>query len=40
MISEDEGSQFTSQEFTKVLQQRRVKISMDGKGHYQDNIFA
>ena len=36
----DQGSQFTSQEFTQALQQRGVKISMDGKGRYQDNILA
>ncbi len=40
MFNTDQGSQFTSQEFTKVLQHRGVKISMDGKGRYQDNIFA
>ena len=34
------GSQFTSLEFTRVLQERGVKISMDGKGRYQDNIFV
>ena len=37
--SKDGGSQFTSQEFTQVLQERGVKISMDGKGRYTDNIF-
>ena len=36
----DQGSQFTSQEFTQVLQDRGVKISMDGKGRYADNIFV
>ena len=35
-----QGSQFTSREFTQVLQDRGVKISMDGKGRYQDNIFV
>ncbi len=34
------GSQFTSLEFTQVLQDRSVRISMDGKGRYQDNIFV
>ena len=34
------GSQFTSLEFTQVLQDGGVKISMDGKGRYQDNIFV
>ena len=36
----DQGSQFTSLEFTQVLQDRGVKISMDGKGRYKDNIFV
>ena len=40
IFNTDQGSQFTSQEFTQILQQRRVKISMDGKGRYQDNILA
>ncbi len=40
IFNTDQGSQFTSQEFTLTLQQRGVKISMDGKGRYQDNILA
>ena len=36
----DQGSQFTSLEFTQVLQEHGVKISMDGKGRYTDNIFV
>ena len=40
VFNTDQGSQFTSQEFTQVLQDRGVKISMDGKGRYQDNIFV
>ena len=34
------GSQFTSLEFTQALQEHGVKISMDGKGRYTDNIFV
>ena len=34
------GSQFTSPEFNQVLQEQGVRISMDGKGRYQDNIFV
>ena len=34
------GSQFTSWEFTQVLKDRGVGISMDGKGRYSDNIFG
>ena len=40
MFNTNQGSQFTSQEFTQVLQDRGVKISMDGKGRYADNIFV
>ena len=40
VFNTDQGSQFTSLEFTQVLQDRRVKISMDGKGRYADNIFV
>ena len=39
VFNTDQGSRFTSQEFTQVLQQRGVRISMDGKGRYADNIF-
>ena len=35
-----QGSQFTSLEFTQVLQEHGIKISMDGKGRYTDNIFV
>ena len=38
--SKDGGSQFTSGEFTQVLRDHEVKISMDGKGRYADNIFV
>ena len=40
IFNTDQGSQFTRQEFTQALRQRGVKISMDGKGRYQDNILA
>ena len=32
VFNTDQGSQFTSLEFTQVLQEHGVKISMDGKG--------
>ena len=35
-----QGSQFTSREFTQMLQDPSVRISMDGRGRYQDNIFV
>ena len=40
VFNTDQGSQFTSWEFTQVLQEHGVRISMDGKGRYQDNIFV
>ena len=40
MFNTDQGSQFTSGEFTQVLQDHGVKISMDGMGRYTDNIFV
>jgi putative transposase len=36
----DQGSQFTSEGFTELLEQHGVRISMDGKGRYTDNIFV
>ncbi len=40
VFNTDQGSRFTSLEFTQVLQEYGVKISMDGRGRYSDNIFA
>ena len=40
VFNTDQGSQFTSGEFIQTLQGHRVKISMDGKGRYQGNIFV
>ena len=40
VFNTDQGSQFTSWEFTQVLQEHGVKISMDGKARYADNIFV
>lgn len=41
IINSDQGSQFTSVEYTTLLEQRDkpIKISMDGKGRAIDNIF-
>jgi putative transposase len=36
----DQGSQFTSTDFTGKLLAHGVKISMDGKGRFVDNIFV
>lgn len=35
----DQGSQFTSEVFIKVLKKHEVKISMDGKGRALDNVY-
>ena len=39
IFNTDQGSQFTSDAFTKVLLDAGVRISMDGKGRAMDNIF-
>jgi putative transposase len=39
IFNSDQGSQFTSKEFTEHLQKEKVKISMDGRGRCYDNIF-
>ena len=40
IFNTDQGSQFTSEAFTELLKQHGVRISMDGKGRYRDNIFV
>ena len=40
VFNTDQGSQFTSNDFTKVLLEAGVQISMDGKGRVFDNIFV
>jgi len=39
IFNSDQGSQFTSQDFTEILERRGVRISMDGSGSYTDNLF-
>lgn len=39
IFNTDQGVQFTSAEFTGVLTIRGIRVSMDGKGRYLDNIF-
>ena len=36
----DQGGQFTSEDFTGVLKQHDIRISMDGKGRWVDNVFV
>ena len=40
IFNTDQGCQFTSVEFTSVLKQRGIRISMDGKGRWRDNVFV
>jgi len=40
IFNTDQGSQFTSLEFIEPLRERGIRISMDGKGCWRDNIFV
>ena len=40
IFNTDQGSQFTSTEFTGVLKEHGIRISMDGKGCWRDNVFV
>jgi putative transposase len=40
IFNTDQGSQFTSLDFTKVLKEAEIAISMDGKGAWRDNVFV
>jgi putative transposase len=39
VFNTDQGSQFTADAFTKILAEHDIRISMDGKGSYNDNLF-
>ncbi len=39
VFNTDQGAQFTSHEFTRVLQDKDIAISMDGKGRAIDNVY-
>ncbi|MFG1250191.1 IS3 family transposase [Xanthobacter flavus] len=39
IFNTDQGSQFTSPRFTQVLLDAGVRISMDGRGRWMDNVF-
>jgi putative transposase len=39
IFNTDQGAQFTSEAFTKVLKENAIAISMDGRRRVQDNIF-
>ena len=40
IFNTDQGSQFTAEEFTAVLLAKGVRVSMDGKGRWVDNVFV
>ena len=39
IFNTDQGSQFTSHDFTSVLLKNDIVVSMDGKGAWRDNVF-
>jgi len=40
IFNTDQGSQFTSEAFTARLKEEGIRISMDGKGRWRDNVFV
>jgi putative transposase len=40
IFNTDQGAQFTSDAFTGVLKDAEIRISMDGKGRWVDNVFV
>ena len=40
IFNTDQGSQFTSDDFTDVLKSHDIRISMDGRGRWFDNVFV
>lgn len=40
IFNTDQGSQFTCTDFTKILKDNEIKISMDSKGRALDNVFV
>ena len=40
IFNTDQGSQFTSFEFTQMLKDNHIAISMDGRGCWRDNVFV
>ena len=39
IFNTDQGSQFTSFAFTNTLREAGIRISMDGRGRWMDNVF-
>ena len=40
IFNTDQGSQFTSHEFVELIQGHGIRLSMDGKGRWVDNVFV
>ena len=40
IFNTDQGAQFTAEDFTAVLLAKSVRVSMDGKGRWVDNVFV
>jgi len=40
IFNTDQGVQFTATEFTGILKEQGIKISMDGRGRAMDNVFT
>jgi len=40
IFNTDQGSQFTSTAFTGLLSENAIRISMDGRGSWRDNVFV
>ena len=39
IFNTDQGAQFTGEDFLGVLEHEKIRISMDGKGRWRDNVF-
>jgi putative transposase len=40
IVNTDQGSQFTAGEFVEAIKKRGIRLSMDGKGAWRDNVFV
>jgi putative transposase len=40
IFNTDQGSQFTDHDFVTMLQNHDIRVSMDGKGAWRDNVFV
>ena len=40
IFNTDQGSQFTNEAFTGLLKRKNIRISMDGKVAWRDNVFV